>query len=98
MAAVSAAAWLVLHLLIAGGVAVLIGAAFYGGKRHERRKTPRQPVQSAAPPAAGWQSTPAPDPRSDQIAYLEQLAARPLSAIIASYETVQHRYAGRSQL
>lgn len=90
MALIGAAWWLLAHLLILAGVAVMIGGAFYVGRQYERR---RAVTPQAAPKA---RVVPAPNPAADQIAHLEQLAARPIDAIIASYERVAGYH--RSQL
>ena len=90
MAAIGAAWWLMIHLAALAGFAVILSAAFYVGRRYERRRA------VGPQPAPKARVTPAPNPAADQIAHLEQLAARPISAIIASYETIQRRYGGRS--
>jgi len=83
LAVVAAAWWLFIHLAVLAGFAVLIGAAFYVGRRHERRR-----AAVPQPPAPKARVVTAPNPAADQIAHLEKLAARPIEAIIASYERV----------
>ena len=86
--AVAVAAEAVMHLAL---LAVALGpsaVAFWAGRRYERRQV-AQPSQitpvirdkSASDPAA-------------QVARLEHLASRPMSAIIASYELIQRKYGG----
>jgi len=83
LAVVASAWWLLLHVLILAGVAVMVGGTFYVGRRYERRRA--APSHPAAPKP---RAVPAPNPAADQIAHLEHLAARPIEAIIASYERV----------
>jgi ABC-type sugar transport system substrate-binding protein len=69
-------------------VFVLGAGGFFAGRRYERRR--RAPSQVTP----GIRDKPAaPDP-ADQIALLEHLAARPISAIIASYSAIQRKYGG----
>ena len=91
MAAVGAAWWLMVHVLFLAGFAVILGVVFYAGRRIERRRvaTPQAPASKAPPMVV-------PNQAADQIAHLEQLAARPIDAIIATYERVAGYH--RSQL
>jgi hypothetical protein len=50
-AVLSAVAWLIAHVLILAGVARIIGAAFYGGRLHERRRARPGQVQQQVWPA-----------------------------------------------
>jgi hypothetical protein len=95
LAAASAAYWLVLHIAVGLGFAVLLAAAVWAGMLIERRRTPR-PAPVAAPPAAGWQPAPAPDHHGDQIRDLEDAAGRPIDAVIASYRLIQRKYGART--
>ncbi len=81
----------------------LITGAFCAGRRYERRK-PRLSANGARP-WRGARNTPAattmpfsvipagPDP-ADQIRQLEQLAGRPMDAILASYRRVARYHRG----
>lgn len=90
LAVAATAFWLAVHLLILAGFVILAGGAFYMGRQYERRRTvrPRPTIQARVVPAS--------NPAADQIAHLEQLAARPIEAIIASYERVQQKYGSRA--
>lgn len=90
MALIGAAWWLLAHLLILAGVAVMVGGAFYVGRQYERHRT----VTPQSAPKARVR-VPAPNPAADQITHLEQLAARPIDAIIASYERAAGYHRGQ---
>jgi hypothetical protein len=80
--------------------------ARYGaaGDRTARTEVPRA---AGAAPSRGAQPSPPQDQPptrplpevpavADQVALLEQLAGRPIGAIIASYQVIQRQYGGRS--
>jgi hypothetical protein len=78
------------HLAVLAPIPAAAVVAFAAGRRYERRR-PRGRVRIEQAPAPTGDQAGSPDP-ADQLALLEQLAGRPIDAIIASYQLIQRKY------
>ena len=78
------------HLAVLVPIPAAIAVAFAAGRRYERRR-PRGRARIEQPPIG--RQVDAPDP-ADQIAQLEQLAGRPIEAILATYQRVARYHGG----
>jgi hypothetical protein len=80
------------HLAVIAAVIAAAALAFAAGRRYERRQRRTRARLGQAPAPAGSQVS-APDP-ADQLALLEQLAGRPIDAILATYQRVALYHGG----
>jgi len=80
------------HLAVLAPIPAAAAVAFAAGRRYERRKSGGRAAAERAPVPTGDQVG-SPDP-ADQLALLEQIAGRPMDAIIASYQLIQQKYGG----
>lgn len=76
------------HLAVLVPIPAVAAVAFAAGRRYERRRGRGRIEQAPAESQVG-----APDP-ADQLAQLEQLAGRPIEAILATYQRVARYHGG----
>lgn len=80
------------HLAVAGAIIAVAALAFAAGRRYERAK-PRGRAPVTPPPAPAAKQAASPDP-AGQLEQLEQLAGRPIEAILATYQRVARYHGG----
>jgi ABC-type sugar transport system substrate-binding protein len=85
------------HVALLAAVALPVAAAFWLGRRYQRGRGLPAAVQRRAPGETDTGPLAAVPSPADQIAQLEQLAARPIEAIIASYQHVARYHHGGQQ-
>ena len=92
------------HVALLAAVALPVAAAFWLGRRYERRKArggttaPRvrqDPRKPSAATTASFGAIPAAPHPGDQLAELERLSGRPIDSIISSYRVIQRKYGGQ---
>ena len=94
------------HVALLAAVALPVAAAFWLGRRYERRKArggttaPRvrqDPRKPSAATTASFGAIPAAPHPGDQLAELERLSGRPIEAMLATYRRVASYHHGGQQ-
>jgi hypothetical protein len=80
------------HLAVLVPIPAAVVVAFAAGRRYERRRA-RGRARIEQPTAPTGHEVRQPDP-ADQLAQLEQLAGRPIEAILATYQRVARYHGG----